>query len=73
MNTLTMTDSEIHRLGIKALLEKLGPEGTIRFLRQLEMGEGDYSIDRHQWLSAPDVETLANQIQEARDDNRHDE
>ena len=73
MNTLTMTDSEIYELGIKTLLDKLGPDGTIRFLRQLEMGEGDYSVDRGQWLSAPDVETLANQIQQACDDNRDDE
>ena len=72
MNTLTMTDSEIHEFGIKALLEKLSPDGTIRFLRQLEKAEGGYSVERHQWLSAPDVETLANQIQEARDENRDD-
>ena len=68
-----MTDNEIHELGIKALMDKLDPDGTLRFLRQLEMGEGDYSVDRSQWLSAPDIETLANQIQEARDDNRDDE
>lgn len=73
MDTLTMTDSEIHELGIQALREKLGPDGAIRFLRQLEKREGDYSVDRDQWLSAPDVETLANQIKEARDDNRDDE
>ena len=73
MNTLTMTDNEIHELDVKALLDKLGPNGTIRFLRQLEKGQGYYSVDRGQWLSAPDVETLANQIQEARDDNRDDE
>ena len=73
MNTLTMTDSEIYELGIKTLLDKLGPDGTIRFLRQLEKGEGNYSIERPQWLSAPDVETLANHIQKTRDDNRDDE
>ena len=50
-----MTDSEIYELGLEALLDKLGPDGTLRFLRQLEMGEGDYSVDRGQWLSAPDV------------------
>ena len=67
-----MTDNEIHELGIKAPLEKLGPDGTIRFLRQLERGEGDYSVDRGQWLSAPDVETLINRIQETHDENRDD-
>ncbi len=73
MNTQTMTDSEIHELGIQALREKLGHDGAIRFLLQLAKREGDYSVDRDQWLSAPDVETLANQIQGARDNNRDDE
>ena len=73
MDTLTMTDNEIFELGIKALVEKLGPDGAIRFLRQLEKREGDYSVDRDQWLSAPDVETLAKQIREARDNNRDGE
>ena len=68
-----MTDSEIYELGIQALREKLGPDGAIRFLRQLEQREGDYSVDRDQWLSAPNVETLANQIRETRDENPDDE
>ena len=72
MNTLTMTDNEIHELGIKALMDKLDPDGAIRFLRQLEKGKGDYSVDRGQWLSMPDVETLANQIQEECNGNRGD-
>ena len=67
-----MTDSEIYELGLEARLEKLGPDGTIRFLRQLEKAEGDYSVDRGQWLNAPDVETLANQMQGTRNENRGD-
>ena len=31
-----MTDNEIYELDLEALFEKLGPDGTIRFLRQLE-------------------------------------
>ncbi len=68
-----MTDNEIYKLGLQALLEKLGPDGTIRFLHQLEKREGDYSVDRDQWLSVPDVETLANQIQQTREENRDGE
>ncbi len=68
-----MTDNEIYELGLEALFEKLGPDGAMRFLLQLEKREGDYSVDRDQWLSAPDVETLANQIREARDENRDGE
>ncbi|MDE0298743.1 MAG: hypothetical protein OXN17_08935 [Candidatus Poribacteria bacterium] len=73
MNASTMTDCEIHELGIQALREKLGPDGAIRFLLQLEKREGDYSVDGDQWLNAPDVETIANQIREAREANRDNE
>ena len=65
-----MTDNEIFELGLEALVEKLGSDGAIRFLLQLEKREGDYSVDRDQWLSAPDVKTLATQIREARDKSR---
>ena len=67
MNALKMTANQIHELGIEALLQKLGPVGTIRFLHQYETGKGNYSIDRKQWLTVPDVETLANQIQRSRE------
>lgn len=69
MNVLKMTANQIHELGIEALLNKLGPVGTIRFLHQYETGKGNYSVDRQEWLTVPDVETLVNQIQQAREDN----
>ena len=69
MNALKMTANQIHELGMEALLNKLGPVGTIRFLHQYETGRGNYSIDRQQWLTVPDVETLANQIQRVREDD----
>ena len=67
-----MTDNEIHELGIRALMDKLGPDGAIRFLRQFDNGAGNYSVDRDQWLTVPDVETLANQIRETRGGNWDD-
>ena len=66
MNPQTMTAHQIYEQGIEALGSKLGPVGLIRFLQQYETGKGNYSVDRHQWLTVPDVETLANQIQQAR-------
>lgn len=69
MNDLKMTANQIHELGIEALLQKLGPVGTIRFLHQYETGKGNYSVDRQQWLTVPDVETLANQIQQSREED----
>ena len=69
MNVLKMTANQIYELGIEALLNKLGPVGTIRFLHQYETGRGNYSVDRQEWLTAPDVETLVNQIQQSREDD----
>jgi hypothetical protein len=34
----------------------------IRFFQQSENGEGDYTIDRHQWLGNKTVKTLAEEI-----------
>jgi hypothetical protein len=67
MSAPIMTPNQIHQLGIEALLKQLGPSGMIRFLHQYETGKGDYTAERHQWLTVPDVKTLANQIQHARE------
>ena len=72
MNIQELTTNQIHELGIEALLSKLGPAGMIRFLHQYEKGKGNYSIDRYQWLTVQDVETLANQIQQARAEEGED-
>ena len=68
MNKRNLTANQIDELGIEALSSKLGTAGMIRFLHQHKMGKGNYSVDRHQWLNVPDVETLANQIQQAREE-----
>ena len=67
MNPQTMTDEQIHQRGIEALVNQLGLLGTIRFLQQYGT-EGNYSVDRHQWLSDLDFKTLAKQIQQAREE-----
>lgn len=67
MNTQNLTANQIYELGIEALVTKVGAAGMIRFLDQHETGKGNYSVDRDQWLTVPDVETLASQIQRARD------
>ncbi len=64
MNILMMTDEQILELGCKALVEKLGPIGMIRFIHQFEAGTGNYTEDRYQWIDVSDVETLAKQIQQ---------
>ena len=62
-----MTPLEINRLGYKALIEALGFDGMIRFLRQFEPGSGDYTKERHQWLDQFTIEDIFTQIEQARE------
>jgi hypothetical protein len=57
-----MTLEQIRQTGIDLLARHLGPVGMIRFFQQSENGEGDYTIDRHQWLGNKTVKTLAEEI-----------
>ncbi len=62
-----MTDEKILELGFKALVDKLGPAGMVRFIHQFRAGIGDYTKERQQWVGMSDVETLAEQIQQSED------
>ena len=64
-----MTDEQILELGFKALVDKLGPVGMVRFIHQFQAGTGDYTKERQQWVGTSDVETLAKQIQQAENDS----
>lgn len=63
-----MTDEQILELGFKALVDKLGPVGMVRFIHQFQAGKGDHTKERQQWVGMSDVETLAKQIQQAEKD-----
>ena len=62
-----MTDEQILELGFKALVDKLGPDGMVRFIHQFQAGTGDYTKERQQWVGTSDVETLVKQIQQSED------
>jgi hypothetical protein len=64
-----MTPLEINRLGYQALNDALGFDGMIRFVRQFELGSGDYTKDRHQWLGQLTVEDIFNQVQHQREES----
>jgi acyl-CoA thioesterase FadM len=42
--------AELRKQGYKALTDALGIVGMIRFLQQFDVGEGDYTRDRAQWM-----------------------
>jgi hypothetical protein len=59
-----MEQAEIRKNGYKALIDSLGVVGMLRFLQQLEMSTGDYTLERHQ-SSEPTLE----EFQQFRDTN----
>ena len=63
MNAMSMTLEEIRRQGVEALVRELGPVGMVRFLQQYETGAGDYSTQRHQWLS-DDLPTIMDHLKD---------
>lgn len=61
------TLEQIQQRGFAALVRELGPTGMIRFLQQFETGHGNYSRDRHQWLTQLDVQAIADKIRQQRE------
>jgi len=55
---MRLTLDEIYRQGLEALRNRLGRAGMIRFLQQLEAGQGDYAKERHKWLDRQSLEEL---------------
>jgi hypothetical protein len=63
MNAQTMTLEQIREQGLAVLRQHLGIVGMVRFLQQSELGWGNYTKERYQWLGDPDLEELAKKIQ----------
>ena len=66
MNVGTMTPEEIRREGLRALVERLGVVGAVRFLQLFERGKGDYTKDREKFLGDKSVEELVEEIKARR-------
>ncbi|HRW10354.1 MAG TPA: hypothetical protein P5121_34860 [Caldilineaceae bacterium] len=58
--------NEIRRTGIQLLTQNLGAVGMVRFLQQSELGWGDYTKERSQWLGNPTVDEIAAEIKAMR-------
>jgi hypothetical protein len=46
----------LRQLGIEALTKALGPVGMVRFMRQFDMGSGNYTEEREALLSGITME-----------------
>ena len=64
--TSSMSLYEIRMDGWKALTERLGPAGAMRFMMQYDPGHGDYSNERHEMFGALTMEELLHSIEQAR-------
>ena len=58
MSGSTMSLYEIRMEGWKALTERLGPAGAMRFMMQYDPGYGDYSKERHEIFASVTMEEL---------------
>lgn len=55
---------KIRRDGLKALKEKLGVEGMIKFIQMYSDGKGDYTEERRKVLNDLNKEDLQNFLRE---------
>ena len=60
----SMSLYEIRLEGWKALTERLGPAGAMRFMMQYDPGQGDYSSERHEIFDALTMEELLHTIEQ---------
>jgi hypothetical protein len=56
---------EIRMEGWKALTERLGPAGAMRFMMQYDPGHGDYSKERHELFADLELEDLLESLGQA--------
>ena len=67
MTERTLTIPELRTEGLKALRDRLGFAGALRFLQLFCPGEGDYTADRGQLLDGLTVGQIAREIEAQRD------
>lgn len=58
MSRIIIDPVELRRRGFEALVQGLGWVNAVRFIRQYEVGEGDYTRERDAFLPDWDAETL---------------
>jgi len=59
------TLNEIRKIGIEALAKALGPIGMVRFIQSFDLGSGDYTKERLQWLGQS-IDEIVREIEKKR-------
>jgi hypothetical protein len=60
----TKTIAQIQSEGYTALVDALGPEDAIRFIRSYDSGSGDYTKERKKYLRKKTVKQVGKEILE---------
>ncbi len=60
---MSMSLYEIRMEGWKALTERLGPAGAMRFMMQYDPGSGDYTKERQEIFAALTLEELLDAVE----------
>jgi hypothetical protein len=71
MTPLRTTPARIREQGLEALAKALGPVDMARFLQQFELGSGDYTRDRKEWLGDITVDSAVAEITSHRKQRGH--
>jgi hypothetical protein len=58
----TKTIAQIQNEGYEALMNALGPEDAIRFIRSFDPGSGDYTKERKKYLNKKTVKHIGKEI-----------
>ena len=64
--TPILSPLELNLASKQALIEALGFDDMVRFIRQFEPGSGDYAEERHQWLDQLTPDGIFTQIKQPR-------
>jgi hypothetical protein len=62
MNLQTKDPNVIRKIGLESLTKGLGPFGMACFLRQYDMGEGNYTKEREELLKDISIEDVENEL-----------
>lgn len=63
-----ITLAELNQQAFKTLMDSLGYVNTVRFFKQFDLGSGDYSNDRRQWLDNLTIDDIWADIQQRQTD-----
>lgn len=55
---MAQTLDDIRREGLKALRERLGTTGMVRFLQLFDGGSGDYAVSRRAWADSVSMDAI---------------